>query len=282
MDNVKNIKLSQYSSGAGWACKLSANELTQVLSKLNTSVKNEKTSGFENFDDCAIYKINEKQSIIQTVDFFTPIVDDPYAFGEIAAANSLSDIYAMGGVPLFALNITAFPSSKLSLDILVEILRGGKDKCEEANINIFTKVNIPEQYKCINIYTTSIHSIFLIETGEILYCGNNSYLNKDPCSTPILIKNLPEPIIDVYTTVSMTYFKSVSKQLYISGIHNTHDFQIDSMLKINLMLEPNYIVEQVELKSNYCIIVLNNGNIYYSGCFHEYTSIYSEFKKLNF
>ena len=150
------------------------------------------------------------------------------------------------------------------------------------NINIFTKVNIPEQYKCINIYITSTHSIFLTESGEILYCGNNSYLNKDPCSTPTLIKNLPEPIIDVYTTVSMTYFKSVSKQLYISGIHNTHNFQIDSMLKINLMLEPNYIVEQVEIKFIYCIIVLNNGNIYYSGHFHENTSIYSDFKKLDF
>jgi len=150
------------------------------------------------------------------------------------------------------------------------------------NIYIFTKVNIPEQYKCINIYTTPIHSIFLIETGELLYCGNNIHLNEKPCSTPILIKNLPEPIIDVYITRTRTYFKSVSKQLYISGIINPHNFKIDSMLKINIMLEPNYIVEQVELKNNYCIIVLNNGNIYYSGYFHEYISIYSEFKKLNF
>ena len=150
------------------------------------------------------------------------------------------------------------------------------------NINIFTKVNIPEQFKCINIYTTPIHTIFLMETGELLYCGNNVYLNKEHCSSPILIKNLPEPIIDVYTTNSMTYFKSVTSQLYISVIINSHNFQCDSMLKINIMLEPNYIVEQVEIKNNYCIIVLNNGNIYYSGCFYENTKTYCDFKKLDF
>ena len=72
----------------------------------------------------------------RSVDFFTPIVDDPYTFGLISAANSLSDIYAMGGKPLFALNIVAFPSDDLPLDILSEILRGGVDKCKEANINI--------------------------------------------------------------------------------------------------------------------------------------------------
>ena len=90
------------------------------MGKLNILENNDKTSGFETFDDCSIYQINNQQSIIQTVDFFTPIVDDPYTFGQIAAANSLSDIYAMGGKPLFALNIVAFPTETLSLDILSE------------------------------------------------------------------------------------------------------------------------------------------------------------------
>ena len=114
MKNKEHIKLTEYSPGAGWACKISSEDLTQVLSKLNTNSK-EGILGFENFDDCGIYQINEKQSIIQTVDFFTPIVDDPYLFGQIAATNSLSDIYAMGGKPLFALNIAAFPTEKLDL-----------------------------------------------------------------------------------------------------------------------------------------------------------------------
>ena len=136
MKNKENIKLTQYSPGAGWACKLSANELTQVLSNLKNISSNSSIGGFKSFDDCGIYKINEKTSIIQPVDFFTPIVDDPYLFGQIAAANSLSDIYAMGGIPLFALNITAFPSEKIPLNILSEILQGGVDKCNEANISI--------------------------------------------------------------------------------------------------------------------------------------------------
>ena len=134
--NNNKIKLTRFSSGAGWACKLSAKDLTQVLSKLNLNTNSNDASGYENFDDCSIYKIDEEKSIIQSVDFFTPIVDDPYTFGLISAANSLSDIYAMGGKPLFALNIVAFPSDDLPLDILSEILRGGVDKCKEANINI--------------------------------------------------------------------------------------------------------------------------------------------------
>ena len=106
------------------------------MSNLKNISSNSSIGGFKSFDDCGIYKINEKTSIIQTVDFFTPIVDDPYLFGQIAAANSLSDIYAMGGIPLFALNITAFPSEKIPLNILSEILQGGVDKCNEANISI--------------------------------------------------------------------------------------------------------------------------------------------------
>ena len=113
MENNNKIKLTHYSKGAGWACKISAKELTQVLSKLNSTPLSNTESGFDKFDDCAIYKINKNQSIIQTVDFFTPIVDDAFTFGQIAACNSLSDIYAMGGKPLFALNIVAFPTDTL-------------------------------------------------------------------------------------------------------------------------------------------------------------------------
>jgi len=105
------------------------------LSKLK-GPDSKNNSGFEQFDDCAIYEIDNNQSIIQTVDFFTPIVDDPYLFGKIAANNSLSDIYAMGGTPLFALNIVAFPTEELPLEILSDILRGGEDVCSEAHINI--------------------------------------------------------------------------------------------------------------------------------------------------
>ncbi|GLC32223.1 selenide, water dikinase [Clostridium omnivorum] len=87
--------------------------------------------GIETSDDAAVYKLNDEMATIQTLDFFTPVVDDPYTYGQIAAANSLSDVYAMGGKPIMALNIVCFPTC-LSMDILGEILRGGADKVIEA------------------------------------------------------------------------------------------------------------------------------------------------------
>ncbi len=88
--------------------------------------------GRETFDDAGVYALSDELAIVQTLDFFSPIVDDPYAFGQIAAANALSDVYAMGGEPLTAMNIVGFPASKLPLSVLTEILRGGQDKVHEA------------------------------------------------------------------------------------------------------------------------------------------------------
>jgi len=87
--------------------------------------------GIDTSDDAAVYKLDEDKAVILTTDFFTPVVDDPYTFGQIAAANSLSDVYAMGGKPVTAMNIVCFPTC-LSMDILKEILRGGADKVAEA------------------------------------------------------------------------------------------------------------------------------------------------------
>jgi selenide,water dikinase len=90
--------------------------------------------GLESPDDAAVYKISEELALIQTVDFFTPIVDDPYWFGQIAAANALSDIYAMGGVPKTAMNLVAFPLKDMDLSVLRSILQGGLDKMKEAEV----------------------------------------------------------------------------------------------------------------------------------------------------
>ena len=92
--------------------------------------------GFHGSDDAAVVKLSDGKLLVQTVDFFTPVVDSPYDFGQIAAANSLSDIYAMGAEPLFALNITGFPINELPKAMLTEILQGGADKANEAGIPI--------------------------------------------------------------------------------------------------------------------------------------------------
>jgi len=115
---------------------LSPDTLSQVLSSLNQHLDLEQSYGFENMDDCCIYTLDSGKKIIQSVDFFTPIVDSPYDFGRIAAANSLSDIYAMGGNPLFALNILAFPSDDLPNSVMEDILKGGIDTTKKANIPI--------------------------------------------------------------------------------------------------------------------------------------------------
>lgn len=88
--------------------------------------------GLDTSDDAGVYRLTDDIALIQTVDFFTPVVDDPYAFGQIAAANALSDVYAMGGKPLTAMNLIAFPTKKLGLEVLAEILKGGADKVQEA------------------------------------------------------------------------------------------------------------------------------------------------------
>ncbi len=92
--------------------------------------------GFEGADDAAVVRLDDGRLLVQTLDFFTPIVDDPYNFGQIAAANALSDIYAMGGTPLYALNIVGFPINDLPKEILQAILQGGADKAKEAGIPI--------------------------------------------------------------------------------------------------------------------------------------------------
>ena len=92
--------------------------------------------GHETHDDAAVYKLTDDQAIVETIDFFTPVVDDPYWFGRIAAANALSDVWAMGAKPLFALNLVGFPIQKLPMEVLRDILRGGADAAREAGIPI--------------------------------------------------------------------------------------------------------------------------------------------------
>lgn len=92
--------------------------------------------GHETFDDAGVFRVSDDLALVQTVDFFAPIVDDPYEFGQVAAANALSDVYAMGGTPLTAMNIAAFPTGQLPIGVLTEILRGGQDKVHEAGAHI--------------------------------------------------------------------------------------------------------------------------------------------------
>lgn len=124
-------RLTQLTKTSGWAAKIGPDVLAQVLCHLPKAFDENLIVGLDTSDDAAVYKINDDLALIQTLDFFTPVVDDPYVFGQIAASNSLSDVYAMGGEPKLAMNIVCFPNC-LSPNVLVEILKGGHDKVEEA------------------------------------------------------------------------------------------------------------------------------------------------------
>ena len=107
-------------------------DLTRALAPLPRHDDPRLLVGRETFDDAGVIRVSDDLALVQTVDFFAPIVDDPYSFGQVAAANALSDVYAMGGEPMTALNIVAFPEKTIPLDVLTEILRGGQDKVHEA------------------------------------------------------------------------------------------------------------------------------------------------------
>ena len=109
-------------------------DLDQILKDLPIPKDPKVLVGLDTSDDAGVYQLSEEVALVQTVDFFTPIVDDPFTFGQIAVANALSDVYAMGGKPLTALNLVAFPIKDLSLSVLKEILRGGLSKMEEAEV----------------------------------------------------------------------------------------------------------------------------------------------------
>lgn len=111
-------------------------DLSEVLAPLPAANDPRLLVGRETFDDAGVFLLSDDVALVQTVDFFAPVVDDPYDFGQVAAANALSDVYAMGGQPLTALNIVAFPTGELPLKVLTEILRGGQDKVHEAGAHI--------------------------------------------------------------------------------------------------------------------------------------------------
>lgn len=122
----------QFCKGGGCTAKLGPGMLNRVLECLPKGVRDENLLiGYDSHDDAAVYKVNDEQAIVQTLDFFPPMVDDPYIFGQIAATNALSDIYAMGGRVLTALNIVCFPE-KMDLNILGQIMQGGAEKVYEA------------------------------------------------------------------------------------------------------------------------------------------------------
>jgi len=131
------VRLTQFSHGGGCGCKIAPGVLEQILAKTAPGlIPKELLVGIETSDDAAVYRLNDTQAIVATTDFFMPIVDDPFDFGAIAATNAISDVYAMGGQPLFALALVGMPVNQIPLDVIRKILEGGESVCARAGIPI--------------------------------------------------------------------------------------------------------------------------------------------------
>ncbi|HET7730210.1 MAG TPA: selenide, water dikinase SelD [Usitatibacter sp.] len=131
------VRLTQFSHGGGCGCKIAPGVLEKILAKTAPGlVPKELLVGIETSDDAAVYRINDRQAIVATTDFFMPIVDDPFDFGAIAATNAISDVYAMGGQPLFALALVGMPVNQIPLEVIRKILEGGESVCARAGIPI--------------------------------------------------------------------------------------------------------------------------------------------------
>jgi cysteine desulfurase len=163
------IKLTHYTHGLGCACKIQPRNLESVLKKLNPVSDKNVLVGTETADDATVYQLSRELALVQTLDFFTPIVDDPYDFGAIAAANALSDIYAMGATPLFALNIVGFPENTLPMEVLEQILIGAQDKAAEAGIPVLGGHTIEDpEPKFGMVVSGSIHPKKIIRNSGAL------------------------------------------------------------------------------------------------------------------
>lgn len=130
------VPLTSLSHGAGCGCKLPAAAIAPLLDELPTATNPDVLVGYGTSDDAGVYRLRDDLALVHTVDFFTPIVDDPFEFGRIAAANALSDVYAMGADPLTALNLVAFSLADLGEDVLLSILRGGAAVAEGAGVAV--------------------------------------------------------------------------------------------------------------------------------------------------
>jgi cysteine desulfurase NifS/selenium donor protein len=191
----KDVKLTRYTHGLGCACKLRPQLLEGILRKMPPPSDERILVGSDTADDAAVFKISDDTAIVQTVDFFTPILDDPFQFGAVAAANSLSDIYAMGARPLFALNIVGFPSNRLPMSVLEEILRGAQSKADEAGISIIGGHTIDDTEPKYGMAVTGMASPDQILANRGAKPGDALVLTK-PIGTGVLSTAMKQDMLD--------------------------------------------------------------------------------------
>lgn len=176
--DTQPIKLTSLSHGGGCGCKIAPSVLAEMLSELPSQFSYPALMiGLESNDDAAVYKINDHQAVIATTDFFMPIVDDPFDFGRIAAANALSDVYAVGGTPILALALVGMPVGKLPVKVMQAVLAGGAAVCKEAGIPVAGGHSIDSQEPIYGLAAVGLINPGAVkhndraEAGDVLILG---------------------------------------------------------------------------------------------------------------
>jgi cysteine desulfurase NifS/selenium donor protein len=189
------VRLTRFTRGLGCACKLRPQDLEQVLRSLPKAEDPAVLVDMATADDAAVYRLSDDLAVAQTVDFFTPVVDDPYDFGAISAANSLSDLYAMGAQPRFALSIVGFPPQRLPLTVLQRILEGARDVAREAGIAILGGHSVEDAEPKFGLAVTGTVHPDRILTNSGARAGDTLVLTK-PIGTGIIATAIKRGVAD--------------------------------------------------------------------------------------
>ncbi|NNM93950.1 MAG: selenide, water dikinase SelD [Bacteroidia bacterium] len=214
---MKDIKLTQYSHGAGCGCKISPAVLDTILHSVGPARKFRKLIvGNESKDDAAVYDIGNGKGLISTTDFFMPIVDDPFQFGRIASANAISDVYAMGGTPVMAIAILGWPVNKLPAQTAAMVLNGAREVCGSINIPLAGGHSIDSPEPIFGLAVNGLISLKNLKRNNTAGKGNLLYLTK-PLGVGILTtaekKGILKKVHKGLAEHSMTQLNSIGENL---------------------------------------------------------------------
>lgn len=229
MDNTTNdIKLTQYSHGAGCGCKIAPAVLEQILKGQTTAIHDAKLLvGNASKDDAAVYDLGNGTALISTTDFFMPIVDDAFDFGRIAAANAISDVYAMGGKPLVAIAILGWPVEKLPAELAQQLIAGGRATCDAAGIPLAGGHSIDSTEPIFGLAVTGIVPIENLKQNNTAKEGDVLFLTK-PLGVGILStaqkRGVLTPELQAVMTEQMAKLNTIGEALgKIKGVHAMTD-----------------------------------------------------------
>jgi selenide, water dikinase len=214
-------KLMSLSHGAGCACKLPAAEVHALLAEFAPATDPRLLVGNETADDAAVYQLDGDLAVVTTADFFTPVLDDPYDFGRVAAANALSDVYAMGATPLVALNLVAWPLESLGRDALRDVLRGGADVAREAGVAIVGGHSIDDPEPKYGLAVTGVVDPGRILRNSTAIAGHDLYLTKPVgagVATTALKRGMASPeLVSSAVSVMTTLNRDAAEAAHAAG-----------------------------------------------------------------